>query len=337
MIHVDEEYSAEDPEPVFPYRYVKTKVNVSPEGEYDILSEELGRGTFGTVYLCKERATGMEFAAKFVTCERKEDRRNMEREIDIMSGLHHSRIIQLYDAFDDGKTMCIVLELILGGELFDRVIDDEFVLTEKSCTAFMRQIVDGVGYIHSQNIIHLDLKPENILCLSKTGNRIKIIDFGMARRYDPKKKLQVLFGTPEFTAPEVVNFDEIKFFTDMWSLGVICYVLLSGYSPFVGDTDLDTMTNVTLAQWDFKEEAFANISNEAKDFIKNLLIKDGTKRMTAAQALEHPWLKKLASTTDLSGNKAKLKRYVIKKRWIKAVNTIIALRRMGAKIDCNLV
>lgn len=89
----------------------------------------------------------------------------------------------------------------------------------------MRQICEAVEFIHSKNIIHLDLKPENVLCLSKTGNRIKLIDFGMARRYDASKKLQVLFGTPEFVAPEIVNFDRIGFYTDMWSVGVICYVL----------------------------------------------------------------------------------------------------------------
>lgn len=118
-----------------------------------------------------------------------------------------------------------VTHSINGGELFERVIDDEFKLTEKSCTMFVKQICEGVAFIHSQNILHLDLKPENILCLTKTGNRIKIIDFGLARHYDPLKKLQVLFGSAEFAAPEVVNFDPIGYYTDMWSVGVICYVL----------------------------------------------------------------------------------------------------------------
>ena len=138
----------------------------------------------------------------------------------------------------------------------------------------MRQICQGIEFIHKANILHLDLKPENILCLTKTGNRIKIIDFGLARRYDASKKLQVLFGTPEFVAPEVVNFDEIAFGTDMWSVGVITYVLLSGLSPFMGDTDIETMANVTIAKYDFDDEAFNNISAAAKDFIRKLLTKD---------------------------------------------------------------
>ncbi|XP_060871761.1 death-associated protein kinase related-like isoform X2 [Metopolophium dirhodum] len=179
-----------------------------------------------------------------------------------------------------------------GGELFERVIGDDFVLTEKAVTIFMRQICEGVQFIHSKNILHLDLKPENILCLTKTGNRIKIIDFGLARKFNPENKLQVLFGTPEFVAPEVVNFDAIGFGTDMWSVGVICYVLLSGLSPFMGETDVETMSNVTIAQYDFDDEAFDSISNDAKDFIKKLLVKDHKSRLTATECLSHRWMQK---------------------------------------------
>ena len=160
----------------------------------------------------------------------------------------------------------------------------------------MKQILDGVSFMHSKNILHLDLKPENILCLTKSGNRIKIIDFGLARIHEPAKKLQVLFGTPEFVAPEVVNFEPISFATDMWAVGVITYVLyetslnhainallklinsyllfrLSGLSPFMGDTDLETMANVTIAEYDYEDEAFDNVSDIAKDFIDSLLVK----------------------------------------------------------------
>ena len=112
-----------------------------------------------------------------------------------------------------------------GGELFDRVIEEEFVLTERACVAFMKQILEGVSFMHHAQVIHLDLKPENILCLTRSGNRVKIIDFGLARKFEPAKKLQVLFGTPEFVAPEVVGFEPISYATDMWAVGVICYVL----------------------------------------------------------------------------------------------------------------
>ncbi|XP_057339928.1 twitchin-like isoform X2 [Microplitis mediator] len=233
-----------------------------------------------------------------------------------MRRLQHPRLIQLYDAIDTGKQFYVVLELIEGGELFERVIDDDFVLTERSCAVFMRQICEGIEFVHSQNILHLDMKPENILCLTKEGNRIKIIDFGLARQYDPRKKLQVLFGTPEFVAPEVVNFDQIGFGTDLWSIGVICYVLLSGLSPFMGDTDVETMANVTIAKYDFDHEAFNNISEDAKDFIRSLLVKDKEKRLTAHQCRRHRWLAPKSSSTrpknDAPIRKKKKKKEIVK-------------------------
>ncbi|RZF45815.1 hypothetical protein LSTR_LSTR011774 [Laodelphax striatellus] len=230
---------------------------------------------------------------------RRQERRNVEREVDIMRTLQHPRLIQLYDAFEIANVMCVIQELIEGGELFERVIDDDFILTEKACTVFVRQICEAVEFIHSQHILHLDLKPENILCLTRTGNRIKIIDFGLARKFEPDKKLQVLFGTPEFVAPEVVNFDQIGFGTDMWSVGVICYRCcvvnineLSGLSPFMGETDVETMANVTIAQYDFDDDAFDDISDDAKDFISKLLMKNREQRLSASECLLHPWLRR---------------------------------------------
>uniref|UniRef100_A0A8D8RG45 Myosin light chain kinase, smooth muscle n=2 Tax=Cacopsylla melanoneura TaxID=428564 RepID=A0A8D8RG45_9HEMI len=306
LIKVDETDPIGELEPSFPWRDVVIKRNVDIKEFYDLQSE-IGRGKFGTVYRCKEKATGMTLAAKFVGIAKRNDRRNVEREVEIMRELQHPRLIQIYDAFESSNVMCVVLELIEGGELFDRVIDDDFVLTEKSVAIFMRQICEGVDFIHSKNVIHLDMKPENILCLTKTGNRIKIIDFGLARKFDPEKKLQVLFGTPEFVAPEVVNFDPIGYGTDMWSVGVICYVLLSGLSPFMGETDVQTMANVTIANYDFDDECFNEISEDAKDFIRKLLLKDMTKRMTADEAGEHKWLREAGESVKLS--KTKLKRY----------------------------
>lgn len=332
MIYIDETEPLESEAPFQP-RDVIVHVDNSIREFYDLL-DELGRGKFGTVFRCKEKGSGKTLAAKFVTTNRIEDRKDVEREVEIMKCLQHPRLLQLYDAFDDGKKeMCLVLELIEGGELFERVIDEDFILTEKVCTIFMRQICEGVQFMHSKNILHLDMKPENILCLSRTGNRIKLIDFGLARKFDPRKKLQVLFGTPEFVAPEVVNFEQIGHGTDMWSVGVICYVLLSGLSPFMGDTDVQTMANVTMAEFDFDDESFDEISDDAKDFIRKLLVKEIGERLTASQCLNHVWLQRQSKQEDREINKRKLKRYVIRRRWQKAVNAILALRRMGATLD----
>ncbi|XP_074605530.1 spaghetti-squash activator [Brevipalpus obovatus] len=296
------------------------------------MSEELGRGKFGIVYKCTEKKTGKHLAAKFINTQNKNDRIAVEREVELMRQLQHPRILQLYDAFDDGNSeMCLILELIEGGELFERVICDDFILTEKACSIFMRQICEGLEYVHSKNILHLDLKPENILCVSRTGNRIKLIDFGLARRFDPGKKMQVLFGTPEFVAPEVVNYEEVGYGTDLWAVGVICYILLSGLSPFMGDSDLETMANVTSAKYDFDDESFDAISKAAKDFISKLLVRDIKKRMTTKECLNHRWLKSKRKPAAAL-NKTKLKKFVIRRRWQKAVNAILALKRMGATL-----
>nr|XP_002739916.1 PREDICTED: myosin light chain kinase, smooth muscle-like [Saccoglossus kowalevskii] len=220
---------------------------------------------------------------------------------------------------------------VSGGELFDRVIDDDFELTEKEVIIFMRQICEGVGYMHQQGILHLDLKPENILCISKNSNQIKLIDFGLARKFNPKDTLKEMVGTPEFVAPEVINFESLNFATDMWSVGVICYVLLSGLSPFMGDTDAETLTNVTRAEWDFDDESFDEITDDAKNFIEMLLIKEKSERNTVEQCIRHIWLRQ--DTKTMKANKLstiKLKKWLARRRWQKTANAVKAIGRMAS-------
>ncbi|CAF1030059.1 unnamed protein product [Adineta steineri] len=321
----------------FSPRIVNVKKNKAVSDEYELM-EFLGRGKFGEVKKCRERATKHLLAAKFIQVHKEQDRIEAYNEIEIMKALQHPRLLQLYDAFETKGDICLIMELISGGELFERVIDDGFILTERLCELYMMQICEGVNFMHSCNIIHLDMKPENILCLNRNGHRIKIIDFGLARKFDPTKQLKVLFGTPEFVAPEVINFDRVGFGTDMWSVGVICYVLLSGLSPFMGENDNDTYANINRANYDFDDEAFTDISDEAKDFISKLLIKNKDKRLQAKQCLAHPWLtrrpKSVATPNDDESaekklSTKKLRRFVIRRRWQKAVNALLALKRMG--------
>ncbi|KAK3545945.1 hypothetical protein QTP70_016946, partial [Hemibagrus guttatus] len=172
----------------------------------------------------------------------------------------------------EGRNQKPRTQSVNGGELFDRIIDENYTLTELDTIMFVRQICEGLRYMHKMYIIHLDLKPENILCISRVTNKIKIIDFGLARKYIPREKLRVNFGTPEFLAPEVINYDFVSFNTDMWSLGVIVYMLLSGLSPFLGDDDNETLNNILACHWNFEESEFLGISDEAKDFISKLLV-----------------------------------------------------------------
>ncbi|XP_071792535.1 protein Obscurin-like isoform X2 [Asterias amurensis] len=299
-------------------------------GDLYNIKEQVGKGRFGVVYRCIEKATGKTFAAKFIKTK-PSDRESVRSEIRIMNELHHPKLLQCVDAFEVPKQIIMVMEFIAGGELFERVIDDDFVLTEKDAIKFMRQICAGVHYMHDQNILHLDLKPENVMCVDTHGCRIKLIDFGLARKFDPTKNTKVMFGTPEFVAPEVINYELIGYATDLWSIGVICYILLSGLSPFMGDNDAETLSNVTLAEWDFDDEAFDDISEESKDFIEKLLIKRKEKRMEVTECLQHTWLNKDIKTmkaTQLST--AKLKKFVARRRWQKTTTAVRAIGRMAS-------
>ncbi|CAF98094.1 unnamed protein product, partial [Tetraodon nigroviridis] len=212
---------------------------------YTINREEvLGGGRFGQVHKCMENSSGLMLAAKIIKARSQKEKEVVRNEIQVMNQLNHANLIQLYAAFESRHDFILVMEYVEGGELFDRIIDENYNLTELDTVLFIRQICEGLQYMHKMYILHLDLKPENILCVNRATNKIKIIDFGLARRYKPREKLKVNFGTPEFLAPEVINYEFVSFPTDMWSLGVITYMLLSGLSPFLGDDDNETLNNI---------------------------------------------------------------------------------------------
>ncbi|KAM9286031.1 myosin light chain kinase family member 4 [Cariama cristata] len=274
----------------FDHRIVSAK-RVGISSYYNVSENEiLGGGRFGQVHKCEEKATGLKLAAKIIKAKGPKQKDEVKNEINVMNQLNHVNLIQLYDAFESKNDIVLVMEYLEGGELFDRIIDENCNLTEMDTILFIKQICEGIQYMHQMYILHLDLKPENILCVNRAANQIKIIDFGLARRYKPREKLRVNFGTPEFLAPEVVNYEFVSFPTDMWSVGVIAYMLLSGLSPFLGDDDSETLNNILSCSWDFEDEEFRGVSDQAKDFISKLLIKEKCWRISATAALKHPWL-----------------------------------------------
>lgn len=293
--------------------------------------EMLGGGKFGEVRTCTERGTGLKLAAKIIKKQNPKDKEMALLEIEVMNQLNHQNLIQLYEAIETPREIVLFMEFVEGGELFERIIDEDYHLTEVDCMVFVRQICDGITFMHQMRVLHLDLKPENILCVASTGHMVKIIDFGLARRYNPREKLKVNFGTPEFLSPEVVNYDQVSYSTDMWSLGVITYMLLSGLSPFLGDNDAETLNNVLAAGWYFDEEAFEGISDEAKDFVSNLIIKQKSARMSAARCLQHPWLNGLAEKAKRCNRRLKsqvlLRKYVMRRRWKKNFIGVCAANR----------
>ncbi|NXY84629.1 MYLK3 kinase, partial [Alcedo cyanopectus] len=295
----------------------------------------LGGGRFGQVHKCTEISTGLSLAAKIIKVKGAKEKEEVKNEINVMNQLNHVNLIQLYDAFEVKNNITLIMEYLDGGELFDRITDENYNLTELDAVLFTKQICEGVRYLHQHYILHLDLKPENILCVNHTGNQIKIIDFGLARRYKPREKLKVNFGTPEFLAPEVVNYDFVSYPTDMWSVGVITYMLLSGLSPFLGETDAETMNYVLNCSWDFDAEAFEQLSEEAKDFISRLLVKEKSCRMSATQCLKHEWLNNLPAKAKKFKLRLKsqllLQSYMAQRKWKKHFYVVAAANRLKSK------
>ncbi|XP_067947028.1 myosin light chain kinase family member 4-like [Watersipora subatra] len=291
--------------------------------------EILGRGKFGEVKKCVEKTTGLKLAAKFIAIHCDRDKSAVIKEIELQSTLHHTKVLQLYDAFEKDRQMCIVMELVEGGELFDRVVDPKFDLTERVAILFMRQIVDGMSFIHSQHIIHLDMKPENIVCVATTGTRIKIIDFGLALRYDTGCGIRTMAGTLEFMAPEVANFEDVSPATDMWSVGVICYVLVSGLSPFLGNNDNETTSSILKCSYDYDAEEFDAITASCKNFISKLLVKKPEDRLTASECMKHGWLQTISrsQTTRHLSKKFHVK-FFARRKWKKAIRAIVAMNRL---------
>ncbi|XP_077393191.1 myosin light chain kinase, smooth muscle [Festucalex cinctus] len=325
---VEEEEDDSEKEP--DYRQVTVRTDVKVKELYDV-EERLGTGKFGQVFKLVEKATKKVWAGKFIKAYSAKDKDSVRQEIGIMNSLHHPKLVQCVDAFEGKSDIVVVLEMISGGELFERIIDEDFELSEREVIKYMLQIVDGVGFIHKQGIVHLDLKPENIMCVNKIGSRIKLIDFGLARRLENAGTLKVLFGTPEFVAPEVINYEAIGYPTDMWSIGVICYILLSGLSPFMGDNDNETLANVTSATWDFEDEAFDDISDHAKDFITRLLKKDMKSRLSCPQCLEHTWLKQDTNTMKAKKlSKERMKKYILRRKWQKTGHALKAISRLSS-------
>ena len=317
----------DDPfEAPFEHRIVNVEDGSIFKSKYEIY-EELGRGRFGVVFKVKDKINGEILAAKFVRCRKSEEKQKCKDEIAIMNVLDSSKLLQLAAAYENPREIIMAMEYIGGGELFEKVVADDFTLTERDCVLFMRQICEAVGYMHEKYIVHLDLKPENILCKSKDSHLIKIIDFGLTKKLKPGEDVRILFGTPEFVSPEVISYEPVSTTSDMWSVGVICYVLLSGLSPFMGDSDVETFANISGINYDFDDEAFDSISDEAKDFISKLLVKFQNKRLTAAQCLMHPWLLSGMEKSKKEINTEKLKSFLMRRRWQKAAHAIRALGR----------
>lgn len=264
-------------------------------GYYDLEARPFARGKFAQVKRCVKKTSNHCFAAKCIKKRRRlvDIRHEILLEIEALKlSYYTNRIVKLYEVFETPTEMILVLEMANGGEL-QRVLDDEEVIEERLVKRMVQQILEGLEKLHDNDIAHLDIKPQNLLLTESFPNGdIKLCDFGISRRITKDCEIREICGTPDYVAPEILRYDPITLATDMWSLGVLTYVLLSGYSPFGSENKQQTFCNITQATLDFPTEIFDKISKDAIDFMRKLIVREPSERLTSRQARNHPWLAK---------------------------------------------
>lgn len=260
--------------------------------------DEIGRGKFAVVKKCRHRETGELYAAKVYNRRagrRGERAKALKNEISVLGQVpSHRRIVKLHEIYQDTSEVVLVLELIGGGELFEHLIKDENCEpSEFEARRILKQLLEAVKHLHMLSLVHLDIKPENILLVSKEAQSdIKLVDFGLAKWLRDGEVIRDMVGTPEFVAPEVINYEPITTSADMWSIGVLTYILLTGVSPFLG-TDgnvQETYNNICTVNYHTDDDLFSEVSEAAKDFISRLLVFNPTQRLTVEESLNHPWI-----------------------------------------------
>lgn len=262
---------------------------------YTVESAKIGQGSYGSVTRGTNKATGAVRAIKTISKSQVKNIERFRQEIAIMKQLDHPNIIKLFETFEDARNIYLVMELCTGGELFDRIIELGH-LTEHQAAILMQQVLRAVHYMHQNGVMHRDLKPENFLFATKDSIEkapLKVIDFGLSTRYEAGQSMATKAGTPYYVAPQVLagKYDELS---DVWSCGVIMFILLCGYPPFYGDTDAEVLRKVKEGVFTFNQADWKNISDDAKDLIRKMLQFNPKDRFTADQALNHVWVKKTA-------------------------------------------
>jgi len=233
-----------------------------------------------------------EFAIKIIDKEhlQPDSLQSLKNELTILGIVDHPNIVRVYEYFETNECIFIVMEVMVGGELFDRIVEKEHY-SESEAAKTIRPVVDAIRYSHGLRVAHRDIKPENLLLSSKDQNTvIKVSDFGLAKYQIPKELMFTACGTPAYVAPEVLKGGGYDLKVDCWSLGVLIYVMLCGFPPFYDEDNNKLFELIKIGNFDFPSPYWDEISSSAKDLISKLLICDPTKRLTADEALKHDWL-----------------------------------------------
>ncbi|XP_029167612.1 calcium/calmodulin-dependent protein kinase type 1-like isoform X2 [Nylanderia fulva] len=302
----------------------------SVEDKY-VLKDLLGTGAFSEVRLAESKEKpGQMFAVKIIdkkALKGKED--SLENEIKVLRRLTHPNIVQLLETFEDKHKVYLVMELVTGGELFDRIVE-KGSYTEKDASGLIRQVLEAVDYMHEQGVVHRDLKPENLLYYSADeDSKIMISDFGLSKMED-SGIMATACGTPGYVAPEVLAQKPYGKAVDVWSIGVISYILLCGYPPFYDENDANLFAQILKGEFEFDSPYWDDISDSAKDFIRKLMCVNVEERYTCKQALAHPWISgNAASNKNIHGTVSEqLKKNFAKSRWKQAYHAATVIRQM---------
>jgi len=261
-----------------------------PLDKYYVLGRELGTGAFSVVREGTNKKTGQKVAIKIMDKASGDDLVYLRREIANMKKINHPNVVKLYDVFEDATKFYLIIELVQGVELFKKIVD-KGQYSEREAAHITRQFVRAIEHIHQHGIVHRDMKPENLLSVGDGKNEVvKVADFGLSKLLGAEKT-KTMIGSPGYIAPEVLEGKEYGAEVDMWAVGVILYILLVGYPPFYSENQVVLFRQIINVQYDFNDKGWEDVSDSAKDLIRKLLVKDGAKRLTATQALAHPWLK----------------------------------------------
>ncbi|WOL00401.1 calcium-dependent protein kinase 29-like [Canna indica] len=319
-------------------------VILDPKPRNDLLREyqlgmELGRGEFGVTVRCTEVATGAMFACKSISKHRLRssvDVEDVRREVEIMRGMpEHPNVVRLHDVFEDNGAVHLVMEICEGGELFDQIVARGHY-TERAAANVMKTIIEVVQHCHKNGVIHRDLKPENFLFANSSENSpLKVIDFGLSVLFKPGETFSEIVGSPYYMAPEVLKRHygpEV----DIWSAGVILYILLCGVPPFWAETDEGIAKAIIKSVLDLKREPWPKISENAKDLVKNMLDPNPHTRLTAQQVLEHPWLQNSSNAPNIplgDAVRSRLKQFSVMNKFKKKALLVVTEHLPVEEVD----
>lgn len=305
------------------------------EEEYDI-QELIGEGSYAKVYKCSEKESGNIYAVKELQIgEKVSDIEAIREEMKIWKGLQHENIVSLHRTFTDNSCFYLVCEYLDSGSLFDEIVGQK-VYTEGQARSIMKQLLQALEYLHGQRIVHRDVKADNLL-LSRSKHSdhvtVKLADFGLARRlpHDSDVISCDASGAPLFLAPETILEDMIGQPVDMWACGVILFILLAGYPPFWSSNDEKLLLSILQGHYSMPSPYWDNVSDEAKDLVRRLIVVEPSQRLTVSEALNHPWIQMEAQqqAPQRQGPRRNFAAVIC------GVRAMLKFRRMNLKDSCH--